>query len=269
MTEFEIDRLEKSINTKLPDWYKEFLLNYPEDLVGLGAPYNTVSELSLPNQTDRLIEISDYEDSPDNILIIGIDGIGNFYYVILDNNDTRIYLFDHEAPSFIDNNEDMIDWGNSYDLVFENLNELISHLKENLTEDELDDSNTAGIEYLQPSEVVVLIECEMKDEWQNNRNLEVADSYPYSINNSEVIKLLKVESTLFEGYPEDYTISYSYLVSVDKFGEIIDADFLGGDNMRITDDVNENIKNLKFEAGTRNNIPVDSYTIVRYNFKMK
>lgn len=269
MTRFEIDRLEKSINKRIPDWYKDFLMNYPEDLVNLGAPYNTVSELSLPNSADRLIEISNYEDCPNNILVIGIDGLGNFYYVILDDNDTRIYLFDHEDPTYIDNNEDKIDWRKSYELVFENMDELIAHLNDTLAEDDHEESTTAGSNYLQPSEVNVVIECEMNDEWQKNRDLEVADSYPYSINNSEVISLLKVESSLIEGYPKNHTITYSYLVSVNKKGELTEADFRGGDNMAITEDVNENIKHLKFKPGLRDNNPVDSNTIVRYKFKLK
>lgn len=269
MTESEIDRLEKTINKKLPEWYKAFLMNYPGDLINLGAPYNTVSELSLPNSADRLIEINEYENSPVNILVIGVDGLGNFYYVILNDNDTRIYLFNHEAPIFIDDNDEQIDWRKSYDLVFENIEELIADLKDNLTAEEIEGLGLSGYKYLQASEVSIVIECEMKDEWQNNRNLELADTYPHAINSPEVAKLLSVKHSVFEGYPEDYTITYSYLVSIDKNGEIINPDFQGGDDMSIINDINDNIKLLKFRPGVRNKVPVDSYTIVRYKLKLK
>jgi hypothetical protein len=138
MTELEISRLEKTINKNLPEWYKKFLINYPDDLINLGAPYNTVSELSLPNSADRLVEINNYESAPINILVIGEDGLGNFYYVILTDNNTRIYLFNHEAPTFIDEQEEQVDWRQSYDLVFENIKELVDYLKVTLTAEEDD-----------------------------------------------------------------------------------------------------------------------------------
>lgn len=134
MRESEIKRLEEAINKQLPTWYQTFLLNYPEDLIHLGAPYNTVSELSLPNTADRLIEISDIENPPDNILVIGVDGLGNFYYVILDDHNTKIYLFDHEDPVFMDDDKKQIDWRKSYDTVFASVDALIKDLKKRLRE---------------------------------------------------------------------------------------------------------------------------------------
>lgn len=131
---FEINRLESTIGKKLPDFYKEFLLNYPEELVELGAPYNTVSELSLPNTVERLIEVSDFENPPENVLVIGVDGLGNCYYILLENEDTRIYQFDHEDPVFIDVNNEIIDWEQSWDLQYDSLNDLIADLKEKLAE---------------------------------------------------------------------------------------------------------------------------------------
>ncbi|MCT4623571.1 MAG: SMI1/KNR4 family protein, partial [Schleiferiaceae bacterium] len=230
MTNTEIERFEKTIKKKLPQWYAHFLMSYPEDLVRLGAPYNTVSELSLPNNLDRLIELDKYDDLPNNILIIGEDGLGNFYYVLLDHMDTRIYLFDHEAPTFLDDRQLTIDYSRSYDLVFSDLDELIDHLKETLTAHESDLTEDDHQEFLHPSEVKVEIICEMHDEWQRNRNQEVADSYPYAINYLEVAKALKVKESLFKGYPNDYTITYTYLVTVEEQGRQIEASFEGGDN---------------------------------------
>jgi hypothetical protein len=122
---------------------------------------------------------------------------------------------------------------------------------------------------LHASEVSVEIECEMQDEWQKNRELELADTYPQAVNSLEVATLLGVKHSLFEGYPKGYTITYLYLVSVNNNGDITHADFQGGDNMRIIDDINENIKLLRFRPGVRSNIPVNSYTIVRYKLKLK
>jgi hypothetical protein len=132
MSENDILKLEKAINKKLPKFYKDFLLQYPDDLINLGAPYNTVSELHLPNTVDRLLEISDLVNPPQNVLIIGVDGLGNCYYILLENNDTEIYLFDHEAPAFLDEKQEVIDWEKSWSLVYNNLKEFIADLKDKL-----------------------------------------------------------------------------------------------------------------------------------------
>jgi hypothetical protein len=108
----------------------------------------------------------------------------------------------------------------------------------------------------------------MHDEWQRNRNLEVADSYPFTINHLEVAKALKIKESLFEDYPNDYTITYTYLVTVDEQGRQIEASFEGGDNMAIKEDTNLNIKLLKFEPGKRNGSAIKSNTIVSYMFTL-
>ena len=130
MTESEIDRLEKALNKKLPDFYRNFLMNYPDDLVKLGAPYNTVSELSLPNNADRLIEINVDENPPSNVLVIGVNGIGDFYYLILDDNPQKVHEFPHDDPPFIDGDIEKIDWKKPWG--YSNLNELIIELKKTL-----------------------------------------------------------------------------------------------------------------------------------------
>ena len=130
MPQSEIDRLEQTLNKKLPDYYKNFLMNYPDDLVKLGHPYNTVSELSLPNDADRLIEINEDEYPPSNILLIGVNGLGDFYYLILDGNPKKVYEFPHDAPPFIDGDSNKIDWSAPWG--YPDLNGLIDELKETL-----------------------------------------------------------------------------------------------------------------------------------------
>jgi hypothetical protein len=215
-----------------------------------------------------LVELDQHDGLPNNILVIGEDGLGNFYYVFLDHADTRIYMYDHEAPTYLDDRQMAIDYSRSYDLVFSDLVEFIDHLKETLTENESDLFEDDNQEFLHPSEVKVEIVCEMHDEWQLNRNHEVADSYPYAINHLEVAKALKVKESLFDGYPEDYTITYTYLVIVDKQGSQLEASFEGGDNMAITEDTDKNISLLKFKPGIRNGTAVHSSTNVSYMFTL-
>jgi len=271
MTESEIDRIEQTLNKKLPDFYKDFLTNYPDDLVKLGYPYNTVSELSLPNNADRLIEINQDESPPSDILLIGVNGLGDFYYLILDDNPKKVYEFPHDDPPFVDGDSKNIDWKKPWG--YSDLTELIAELKETLKEEPADEkkveSDQKELSDLKLFDVVTTIECEMRDELLTNRKLETADSYPVPINALEIANSFQVESSFFMGYPQDYTITYSYLVSVNKNGIVIKPDFLVGDNMQITDDVSKNIVNIQFEPAIKNNEPVDSYVLVTYKFELE
>ena len=89
----QILELEQKLNKKIPKSYRDFLQNYPNELIKLGYPYNTVSELSLPNTVERIVEINEFEEVDKNILVIGVNGLGDFYYIILDEDTNKI----HEA----------------------------------------------------------------------------------------------------------------------------------------------------------------------------
>ena len=128
----EIERLERALGKRLPEFYRQFLRTYPDDLVSLGAPYNTVSELHLPNRVDDLIAISDFGDPPADVLIIGVDGLGNCYYLLLSNADTTVYLFNHEDPVFLDDETEVIDWRRSSAREYAGLDELVAELRESL-----------------------------------------------------------------------------------------------------------------------------------------
>jgi hypothetical protein len=109
----------------------------------------------------------------------------------------------------------------------------------------------------------------MRDELLVIRNLEIADNYPTPINILEIAKSFKVDNSLFIGYPHDDTITNSFLASVDKTGVIIKPDFLGGDNMRITDSIYKNIINLKFKPAIKNKELVNSHVLIRYRFTLQ
>ncbi|MDJ0624240.1 MAG: SMI1/KNR4 family protein [Desulfocapsaceae bacterium] len=134
VSEQEIADLEAAMGKKLPNFYKSFLMHYPTELLQLGAPYNTVSDLSLPNTTARIAELNSLEFVPADILVIGEDGMGNLYYTQLNDNDGVIYLFNHEEPIYQDVDEEVIDWHTSWEMKFHNLDEMISYLQESLAE---------------------------------------------------------------------------------------------------------------------------------------
>jgi hypothetical protein len=129
----EVERLERTLGKKLPEFYRQFLRTYPDDLVSLGAPYNTVSELHLPNRVDELIAIGDFGDPPADVLIIRVDGLGNCYFLILDDSDTTVYLFNHEDPVFLDEENEVIDWRRSSAREYASLDDLVADLRESLS----------------------------------------------------------------------------------------------------------------------------------------
>lgn len=135
VSEQDITNLEAAMDKKLPDFYKSFLMHYPSELLQLGAPYNTVADLSLPNTTARIAELNSLEFVPADILIIGEDGMGNLYYTILSDNGDVIYLFNHEEPIYLDGDEEVIDWHRSWEMKFDSLDEMISYLQESLAEE--------------------------------------------------------------------------------------------------------------------------------------
>lgn len=110
--------------------------------------------------------------------------------------------------------------------------------------------------------------CEMEDEWLINRELDTAEVYPLPRNGKELASKLSIPISLFQGYPQDVTLSYNYFVSINKFGVVTNIDFLMADNGRITDKVEQNIKKLIFSPAKKGNIDVDSYLIVKHKFQL-
>lgn len=116
--------------------------------------------------------------------------------------------------------------------------------------------------------VVTEIVCEMKNEWLTNRDLETADKYPVPTNSHPISKKFTAPLSLFDGYPQDYDLSYSYFVTVDENGNVIKKDFTIADNRRITQEVEEAIQNLKFVPATKDDKKVKSYTFVKFKFRL-
>ncbi len=106
MKDDEIKRIEKELDVELPHHYVTFLLGFN----GLNNPEIDIENFLYPNP-DHLIEmnrmIGFYSDSKiiKRKLIIGDNGGGGFYLIDLVNpNDKRVYIFDHEES--VENNFD-------------------------------------------------------------------------------------------------------------------------------------------------------------------
>ena len=124
----QILELEQKLNKKIPKSYRDFLQNYPNELIKLGYPYNTVSELSLPNTVERIVEINEFEEVDKNILVIGVNGLGDFYYIILDGDTKKIHEFQHDSPP---TDKGKVIWNTQW--PYQSLKDLIKELKETLS----------------------------------------------------------------------------------------------------------------------------------------
>ena len=110
--------------------------------------------------------------------------------------------------------------------------------------------------------------CEMQDEWLTNRGLSTADNYPRPLNAEALATAFNSPLSLFEGYSQETVINYNYFVDIDASGIVTDLHFLVADNLRLRDQVEQNIRSLKFQPATRSNQPVNSHSIVKHQFTL-
>ncbi|AUC15792.1 hypothetical protein BTO06_11810 [Tenacibaculum sp. SZ-18] len=116
--------------------------------------------------------------------------------------------------------------------------------------------------------VVTSIICEMEDEWLINRELEIADSYPIILNKDVLENDFKADISVFDGYPQDHELSYSYFVEIDKDGKPVNLDFLFADNGFLTTAVESSIKKMKFNPAQKNGESINSYLIIKHKLKL-
>ncbi|WP_405397837.1 DUF4375 domain-containing protein [Maribacter sp. Asnod2-G09] len=116
--------------------------------------------------------------------------------------------------------------------------------------------------------VKTTIVCKMEDEWLINRELETADSYPIILNKTELEDSFKALVSVFDGYTQDYELSYNYFVSIDENGKPIKLNFLMADNGFLKDEVESNINKMKFKPALKDGIAVNSYIIIHFKLRL-
>jgi hypothetical protein len=107
MTEFELHRIETDLRLSIPQYYKDFLLNYPVEIgkesLGLKDSDEGIEDLFFLNDPDIIIQLnlnnrkSWHPDlsiswSP-NYFAIGIDGTGGTYFIDTELKIERIFFF--------------------------------------------------------------------------------------------------------------------------------------------------------------------------------
>ncbi len=92
---------------------------------------------------------------------------------------------------------------------------------------------------------------------------------PTAITNAEeVADMLFFTRDVFEGYPDDYDITYTYRVMTDETGFVESFRFAVGANGRCIEDIEENIPRLEFEMATYNGKPVPCQYTVWYRLNL-
>ena len=112
--------------------------------------------------------------------------------------------------------------------------------------------------------VKTTITCEMKNEWLKNRKLPIPEQFPLPTNILDIETEFKINPSIFDNYPNDQVLSYSYFVTVNKKGKVTDIEFLVLANGFIEDDLINSIKNIKFKPAMLKKKPVSSYIVVEY-----
>lgn len=95
MTEKELIEIENQLQIKLPTYYKDFQLNYPQELIDL-----KFNEEFLSNHAEWLIKVNRLLSGgglPHEYFVIGMGG--DFYFIKRDENDQSVYSVDHEEAS--------------------------------------------------------------------------------------------------------------------------------------------------------------------------
>jgi hypothetical protein len=89
--------VEKRLGTEMPNAYREFQLNYPEQLIE--SKFNNEY---FTNDSSYLIEMNESFRGgglPKDYLVIGNDIGGNYFFININGSDSSVYYLDHEEAS--------------------------------------------------------------------------------------------------------------------------------------------------------------------------
>jgi hypothetical protein len=117
VTETDIASLEKNLNLALPEYYRQFLMNFPTQLVETRHEFSDggsepISNREFYNRVDQILYFNkdvrapgtpwnEYGGPwPKQYLVIGDDGCGNYWTLNLGAKREAVYFYDHETGRF-------------------------------------------------------------------------------------------------------------------------------------------------------------------------
>lgn len=115
MTAKDLARVQKELGVELPASYRKFIINYPKALLKAErvGTKETPADVELLNNADTLIKLNEMVHSapgidtiPTEYFIVGHSGCGDYYAIDADDDDSSVYLWNHEIGDFADDEEE-------------------------------------------------------------------------------------------------------------------------------------------------------------------
>ncbi len=101
--------IEQALGFELPNYYKQFILEYPMSLLAAKPRgWKPITDWEFANNPHRIIEMNRFvrsqEDGyflengpwPDRYFVIGEEEAGNYYAIDRDSSDQTVFMFHHE-----------------------------------------------------------------------------------------------------------------------------------------------------------------------------
>ncbi|MBI5889718.1 MAG: SMI1/KNR4 family protein [Nitrosomonadales bacterium] len=99
-----IKQIEKALGLTLPQYYVDLVTNYPTELLKSDAPdFALLDDPEVVIAENQAVRGKPFYGGswPDNLLIIGTNGCGDFYVTKLVGEEFSTGFFDHEIPAFL------------------------------------------------------------------------------------------------------------------------------------------------------------------------
>ncbi|ULC58791.1 DUF4375 domain-containing protein [Flaviramulus sp. BrNp1-15] len=94
------------------------------------------------------------------------------------------------------------------------------------------------------------------------------DNQPLPINDQKIAENFQADKSVFDGYGDDYTLSYGYYLFVNEKGNVEDIKFAVASNMWLDEQVKSSMSELKYEPAFKGGKPIKSIHYVRYELKL-
>lgn len=108
ITNADISSIQTALDLELPDFYCDFVLDYPGLLLNA---CEESSPIQLSNSADRIIQLnrdvrsSQHNDWEHEHFVIGESGCGDYYAIDVSAVDSPVYFWNHELGEFDDREE--------------------------------------------------------------------------------------------------------------------------------------------------------------------
>lgn len=102
--------------------------------------------------------------------------------------------------------------------------------------------------------------------YDNQDEYVIPDNEPPPVNATQIADKFEAGVSVFNAYGDDYTLSASCIVWVDKVGKVKKVKMTGGENLLITNQIETNLKDLEFEVAMKDGKAIESIHFVQHQF---